>query len=908
MSRTDYRGPKLPRTLLDQVGGNQKTPRGDVSRKDRRKAERQARKGGTSRKVDRSAAHRQRAVESEEDEEEDEEEEVEVVRRQPVKDAKPTKSILKSAKPAPVKEPTPETEVDEAVDADSDDGSEASNDSFTVSRQAAKTGLADEDDEIAALERKLGIKGSKRSKEVGDNELEWMITGDGSSSKDETKGVKRKRGDDARWLRDKRRKASGAEVEEESEDSDGENGEGIAEHAMDDFGEDEALDNPFSADEQSDDDFAGFDSDDNDDEPSPPPKRERENPYIAPIPQPTTAAPAPAGKYIPPSLRTPASASSDAAALQQLQRQLKGQLNRLSDANLPSILQAVDALYATHARQHVTSTLVDLLVTLVSDPSILNDTFLILHAGFAAAIYRVVGTAFGAHLLEKVVAAFDQHGEAEGKQQLNLIAFLANIYALQVTSSALLFDYLRLLLLPPVSEHTTELLLRLIRTCGPQLRAEDPAALKDIVLSLQRHVTETEAGTATETAKHEGAGQGNGEKGVSVRTKYMIDAIRDLRDNRVRTGVAASAVAAESSRTMKRVLGSVGKSRTLRATEPLRVTLEDLRGGGQREGKWWLVGASYKDPAKSRPSSTDSPAGTRGRTDEGDAGYDSETPGHTNLTRAARTQGMNTEVRRQIFITIVGADDYRDAAQRLQGLRLKGKQFVQEVPRVLVHCVGVEEVFNPFYALLARRLCGGKGGPGAGAGAGVEVNAKGKGQGNGVSRVLGRGVWDLLKKLRGEGEDDEGSGDEGGELHLQKVVNLAKFYGALVADGTLGVTVLKTGDFELLRPGTKSFVFAEVVLATIFLEIGKKKKSKGDQDAVDFGEGVAGVFDGASQAPRMAVGLGGFLRQVVARAGLAKGKKEVRVVKEGCQFALEALRRATEEAVESGGEEDEDSD
>ncbi|KAK3113705.1 suppressor of glycerol defect [Teratosphaeriaceae sp. CCFEE 6253] len=907
MNRTDYRGPKLPRTLLDQVGGNQKKLRGDVSRKDRRKAERQARKGGTTRKVDRSAAHRQRAAEGEGDEEEDEEEEVEVVRMQPVKDAKPTKSILKSVKPAPVKEPTPETEVDEAVDAGSDDGSEASSNSFTVSRQAAKAGLADEDDEIAALERKLGIKGTKRSKEVGDDELEWMVTGDGSGSEDERKGVKRKRGDDARWLQDKRRKASGAEVEEESEDSDGENGEGIAEHAMDDFGEDEALDNPFSADEQSDDDFAGFDSD-NDDEPSPPPKRERENPYIAPVPQPTTAAPAAAGKYIPPSLRTPASAASDAAALQQLQRQLKGQLNRLSDANLPSILQAVEALYATHARQHVTSTLVDLLVTLVSDPSILNDTFLILHAGFAAAIYRVVGTDFGAHLLEKVVAAFDQHGEAEGKQQLNLMAFLANLYALQVTSSALLFDYLRLLLLPPVSEHTTELLLRLIRTCGPQLRAEDPAALKDIVLSLQRHVTETEAGTATETAKHEGAGQGDGKKGVSVRTKYMIDAIRDLRDNRVRTGVAASAVAAESTRTMKRVLGSVGKSRTLRATEPLRVTLEDLRGGGQREGKWWLVGASYKDPAKSRPSSTDSPAGTRGRTDEGDAGYDSETPGHTNLTRAARTQGMNTEVRRQIFITIVGADDYRDAAQRLQGLRLKGKQFVQEVPRVLVHCVGVEEGFNPFYALLARRLCGEEGGPGAGTGAGVEVNAKGKGQGNGVRRVLGRGVWDLLKKLRGEGEDDEGSGDEGGELHLQKMINLAKFYGALIADGTLGIAVLKTGDFELLRTGTKSYVFAEVVLTTVFLQVGKKKKSKGDGDGANFGERVAGLFDGASQASGMVVGLGGFLRQVVARAGLARGKKEARLVKEGCQFALEALSRAAEDGAGSAGSEEEESD
>jgi len=83
--------------------------------------------------------------------------------------------------------------------------------------------------------------------------------------------------------------------------------------------------------------------------------------------------------------------------------------------------------------------------------------------------------------------------------------------------------------------------------------------------------------------------------------------------------------------------------------EPLNVSLADLRAAGKK-GKWWLVGlawggdplvdamnastASASEHPKSEPMST---------TDEA-------------LLKLARKQGMNTEIRRSIFVVLMSSD------------------------------------------------------------------------------------------------------------------------------------------------------------------------------------------------------------------------------------------------------------
>ena len=820
MSRDAYRGPKLPRFLLDQVqnGNGSQSKHKDASRKGRRKQERQQKK--SQRQEPRRApqnryARREVDLEDGEDTDGSDDDVASPKAFSPLRkssDTKPPKSILKKAKPQ-ASESESEAEVNVPI----------------VSR-AVKERLDDDDAEIAALEKKLGIKG-KKSKALEQDGLDWIAGGSDGSEDDEARGLKRKRPEDTKWLRDKRLKASAVE-EEDSQDID---------ESEDD------IENPFSEDEIESDDFDGFESDDDIKTHNPAiSRKQRENPYVPPV----ANGAASTAKYILPSLRAPA--SSDEEVLKQLRRQVQGLLNRLSESNMLSILQSLEEHYSKNARQHVTSTVVDLLVGLVADPSILNESFLILHAGFTAAVYKVVGTDFGAQVLEQLVEKFDAFRNSsaqEGKQSLNIIAFLCSLYTFQVVGSAIIFDYVRLLL-DGLSETNTELLLRVIRNCGQSLRQDDPSALKDIILLLQRSVAKL------------------GEANVSVRTKFMIETIHDLKNNRMKAATS-STLATEQTNRMKKTLSSLNHTRSIRSAEPLQITLSDIR-DSDKKGKWWLVGASYHDPSKLANNNTTSTNGQKQRLDDEDAGYESETPGKPNLRKLAREHGMNTEVRRAIFIALLSSVDYHDAHIRLLKLHLKNKQML-EIPRVLVHCAGAEQTYNPFYTLVAKKFCG-------------EHHKR---------KAFEFALWDFFRQMNGLDDGEE-------EVGVAKIVNVAKFYGTLVADGSLNIRVLNKLEFPYV--GTRAGMFVEVFLTTIFVQSQKTHK-----EDMAFEKSVQGVFMPAAGSVDMIQGIREVIEAHVIKAELANGKKEKRAVEMGCRFALETLDAASK-AVPVAANDDEDDD
>ncbi|KAF2766534.1 hypothetical protein EJ03DRAFT_177288 [Teratosphaeria nubilosa] len=842
MSR-NFGGPKLPKALLHQVGGAGKGKRRELSRKDRRKAQRSEKKARHAPQTDPRRPNRvnPRQHHGESDSEDEHSSTTKPVANKPAIDAKPLKSILKPTKrPEPIPEADDEEDVEDDLSNDSDEDSDGS---FTISRAAAKAGLDDEDAEILALERKLGVKGKKRSLDIGDDELEWLVAG--SDSGDEgARGTKRKRPEDAKWLQDKRLKASVGEDDVASEASDEDDELEVGEDGSE---EDQNLESPFSEDELSEGDFDGFDEDD--DMPPPAQAKQRENPYVAPAAVGEVPA---SGKYIPPSLRK--AAASDEEALKQLKRQVQGQLNRLSEANLLSIMQSVEQIYERNARQHVTSSLVDLLVGLVSDPSALNDTFIILHAAFAAALYKVIGTDFGAQLLERIVDSLGEYHTSEGKQSLNLMAFLSSLYTFQVVASTIIFDYIKILL-SELSESNTELLLRLIRACGTQLRGDDPTSLKDIVLLLQRSVATI------------------GEANLSVRTKFMIETISNLKNNRLKSNAAgASAVAAEHTTKLKKTLGTLNSR--ARASEPLRITLKDLK-ESDKKGKWWLVGASWNDPAKVGASANDTHKGSRKRSDHvaDDDGYESETPGKPNLVRLARQQGMNTEIRRAIFSTLLSSLDFKDAHTRLLKLNLKSKQQL-EIPKVLVHCAGAETKYNPYYTLVAKKL----------------LNT-----GEGGAKLKKAFQFALVEVIRQISEaDEEGDEDEGverAEWSMQKIVNLGKFYGTLVADGGLPITVLKTVEWGFVGPKLKAFV--DVCLTTVLL------KAKGS---------VEDMFSAVESAPGMIRGLSWHIKSEISGGELGADEKEVRKIRDRAGMALKTLTELEASIAEMGADDEEGMD
>ena len=362
-----------------------------------------------------------------------------------------------------------------------------------------------------------------------------------------------------------------------------------------------------------------------------------------------------------------------------------------------------------------------------------------------------------------------------------------------------------------------------------------------------------------------------GEDQMSVRTKFMIETIHSLKNNRLKTGAAASAVAAEHTTRMKKALGSLNNSRSIKAAEPLRITLADIRESEQK-GKWWLVGASYHDPAKLANNHHDQHT-NRSRHEDLDADYESDSPGSVNLSKLAREQGMNTDVRRAIFIATLSAIDYQDAHMRILKLHLKAKQML-EIPRVLVHCAGAEDSYNPFYALVARKFCGE----------------------HRLRKAFQFTFWDVLRRLEADGNEE----DEQEKMTIRKLVNFAKFYGSLIADGSLRIAVLKKLEFAYLSPNTSMFV--EVLLSTIFTQIRKKHAPS----STDFEQAVKDVFVEAARAAQIIPGLRHVIETSVARAELAQGKKERRAIERGCEIAVEALDEAARSAPVADLQEDEE--
>ena len=276
---------------------------------------------------------------------------------------------------------------------------------------------------------------------------------------------------------------------------------------------------------------------------------------------------------------------------------------------------------------------------------------------------------------------------------------------------------------------------------------------------------------------------------MSVRTNFMVETITALKNNRMRMNQGQAIISEQLTR-MRKVLGSLA-SGAMKAREPLRVTVDDVRNKSKR-GRWWLVGASWKEGAEKGEANVEEDTTTVNSIDNTSVAdctdpekKDGKDPdAELDLVALARGQLMITDVRRSIFVAIMSASDYRDAYIRLTKLKLKRSQEA-EVAKVLLHCIAAESAYNPYYTLLARRLC-------------AEYRFR---------MAFQYGLWQFLKELEkedGRDDDSNGSDDNGEDLSRHgrktkkkdwvqeaKIANYAHLYGSLIAQDALSILVLK---------------------------------------------------------------------------------------------------------------------
>ncbi|KAJ1018055.1 hypothetical protein NDA16_004924 [Ustilago loliicola] len=176
---------------------------------------------------------------------------------------------------------------------------------------------------------------------------------------------------------------------------------------------------------------------------------------------------------------------------------------------------------------------------------------------------------------------------------------------------------------------------------------------------------------------------------------------------------------------------------------------------------------------------------------------------------------MNTDARRTVFLTLITSEDYKQAAEQLLMLKLNDVQR-REIIRVLVHCVGSESVYNPYYTLIGQEVCRND---------------------HGMRITLQYCLWDFLREI-GQKEvggekfaaalftPDADEAEEGGKkVNPRRVSNLARAYAWWFTHDCLSLQALKTVDFTLVtlpRPAQ----FIGLLLIHIVLSLQAKSPAK----------------------------------------------------------------------------------
>ncbi|KAF9783082.1 hypothetical protein IL306_009533 [Fusarium sp. DS 682] len=745
--------------------------------------------------------------------------------------------------------------MDDDEEEEDDDGDEEEENTKAKSgkkgvSKAVQERLAQDDAEIEAFERKLGIKKGRKSlpqsfKEDGLGDLLGDLSGEEDASDD---GSKKRKSEYDDWLASKRRKTGepagrpkdrdmdeDEEEDEEEDDDDLEPGDesGDEDEDVDLMDEDEEDGGDFDNDS-----FGGFD-DDEDDTPAQP--RQRENPYVAPTTGVTVA------KYVPPSLRK--AANSEEERKSRLRKQVQGLINRLTDANILSIVKSVEELYQNNARGDVTDVITDAIMAQICKPESLPDQFFVLTGGFAAAIYRLIGSSFGSVLIRRIVEDFGGHYEQASEEQnaesaiqkeaSNILTLLSQLYVFEVVTCKIIFDYMERLL-SDLNEINVELLLRICRMAGRILKQDDQQTLKHVSGVLNQSVSKV--------------GYGN----ISARTKFMIETITDLTKGKKKARGLDFTVVSEHVQRMKKRLGELkSQSRRLDGLAPMGVGLVDIEGAETR-GKWWLVGASV-------------PTTLMDKSKKGHVS-DTEMSDHEDMDivlpdypKKARAQGLSGTAQIAIFTALMTASNFEHAYRQFVNLRLK-KDDQLALATVLVQCVGSELQYNPYYALVGGKAC--------------LSNSR-------IRFAIQDRLWKIFRSLGesmfGEAPEEDESADAERMKDERRITNVAKFYAALVVDGTLNIAILKP--LELPEANHWTSMFVQLFIIALLKECRSKKK--GPEEDIKLEK----IFGAARDLPGLAAGIHWMLRKKVRKTKLV-GAKELKKLEGVCEKAQIVVRPA----------------
>ncbi|CAB3369909.1 Hypothetical predicted protein [Cloeon dipterum] len=369
------------------------------------------------------------------------------------------------------------------------------------------------------------------------------------------------------------------------------------------------------------------------------------------------------GKYIPPALRA---GTTDSVKLARLKRQMQGLLNRVAESNMASVASQMEQIILSNSRGDANQVLVQLLHALAPAGAVTPARMIAEHALLLAILHAHIGAEIGAAFLQSTVEKFDEcylsKKDVEDKTLNNLLQILCFMYCFKMFHCTLLFDILDRFG-NSFEEKDVELILLVLKTVGPSLRKDDPAALKNVIIQLQKQASSCKA--------------------ENSRVAFMMDILLAIKNNNMSKIPDYDPDLVDRLRKLLRALLRSGSS-----VSELKISLKDLL-NAQKQGKWWVVGSAWQGAGPGEKSSS---------------ATTNSSEFSQKLLELARKQRMNTDLRRNVFCILMSAEDFIDAFEKVLHLGVKGQQ-EREIPYVILHCCLQEQTFNAYYAHISQKFC-----------------------------------------------------------------------------------------------------------------------------------------------------------------------------------------------------------
>lgn len=359
------------------------------------------------------------------------------------------------------------------------------------------------------------------------------------------------------------------------------------------------------------------------------------------------------GKYVPPHLR-------ETEEEQSIETKLNSLFNKVSEGNLDiishQIVQITEDLqrdrpeaYAVFAPLFVEAA--------VSNPH-MNVLITACFAALTCTTAYTVHISFASAVVAELAARIRKY--LETKEDIgvtkNVIIFLSLLFYFGLLPASVPFGLFKALFTDSPTEECIDLALTTLRYCGRTLRSQFPSDFKEVLLFLT---------AKTLKIKKEG------------RVKWLLMDLEELKNNKT---VVSFTVMDRFDQTKSWLEGC-----SLMRGKKVKEMAFDLPFEFPEEPpKNWV-----QDPLNSGHIVK---LATRGR--------EISSP----LWDEARSQGMNTDLRKAAYVALMGAEDDTHAIIRIDEV-CKGPRQINDVCAVILHCALRGETNNPFFSLVMIGMC-----------------------------------------------------------------------------------------------------------------------------------------------------------------------------------------------------------